>query len=200
MENQRSAALFACSPRAGGNSDTAADLLRKGVGEAGGDVSLYRLREYSLLPCTGCGGCERQNECVLENRDDCRILFRALLRAPVLFFAFPIFFYHVPAGFKAWIDRGQSYFVRAQRGDPYLASLPPRTAHVVMVAGRPTGEKLFEGSLLTLKYFLKPFNITLGEPLVFRGKDSPGDLGDDLQAVKSIRKRGRRVWERTTGE
>jgi hypothetical protein len=194
MTLESSAALFACSPRAGGNSDTAISMLSEGVASAGGPVSLFRLRDHLILPCIGCGGCERSDRCVLEEKDDCALLFQALLQAPVLLFASPVFFYHVPAMFKAWIDRGQSYFVRAQRRDPYLLSLPPRRAHMVMVAGRPTGEKLFEGSFLTMKYFLKPFNISLGETLVFRGKDAPGDLADDAAAVKEIREFGRRGW------
>ena len=194
MKRKDSAALFACSPRAGGNSDTAISLLSEGITSAGGNLSLFKLRDHSILPCIGCGGCDRSDRCVLEEKDDCAALFQVLLQAPVLFFASPVFFYHVPALFKAWIDRGQSYFVRAQRRDPFLLSLPPRRAHMVMVAGRPTGEKLFEGSFLTMKYFLKPFNITLGETLVYRGKDAPGDLAGDDEAVKEIRKLGRRGW------
>ena len=194
MTLETSAALFACSPRAGGNSDTATSLLSDGISSAGGEFSLFKLRDHSILPCIGCGGCDRSDKCVLEEKDDCVQLFQALLQAPVLFFASPVFFYHVPALFKAWIDRGQSYFVRAQRKDPFLLSLPPRKAHMVMVAGRPTGEKLFEGSFLTMKYFLRPFNITLGETLVYRGKDAPGDLAGDEQAAEEIRELGRRAW------
>ena len=194
MTLETSAALFACSPRAGGNSDTAISLLSDGITSAGGNLSLFQLRDHSILPCIGCGGCDHSDRCVLEEKDDCAALFQVLLQAPVLFFASPVFFYHVPALFKAWIDRGQSYFVRAQRKYPFHLSLPPRRAHMVMVAGRPTGEKLFEGSFLTMKYFLKPFNITLGETLVYRGKDALGDLAGDATAAEEIWELGRRAW------
>ena len=51
--------------------------------------------------------------------------------------------------------------------------------HVLLVAGRKQGERLFEGALLTLKYFLWPFHRHPVEPCLLRGLDAPGDLAAD---------------------
>jgi multimeric flavodoxin WrbA len=178
------AAVFACSPRPGGNSDLAASLLRDTLAEEGRAARGLALRDVSLLPCVGCQSCTKNPEqgCVLAGRDQADQLFAPLLHAPALYFCSPIYYYHVPAGFKAFIDRGQAFYARAQAGDPAMRNLPRRTARAVLVAGRPRGEKLFEGSLLTLKYFLQPFNVTLGEPLLLRGQDAKGDLAGDHAA------------------
>jgi len=122
-------------------------------------------------------------------------LFGPLLRAPLLLFASPIFFYHLPAQFKAFIDRGQSYYVRQERGDPILAGLPQRQAGVALVAGRRKGEHLFSGSLYTLKYFLRPFRIALAEPLLLPGLDAPDDLTRDPDAQARVLAYAGRLWQ-----
>lgn len=55
-------------------------------------------------------------------------------------------------------------------------SLPLRPVWVCLVAGRKQGEKTFEGSLLTLKYFFKIFNFEMQPPLTLRGLEGAGDL------------------------
>lgn len=188
--------VFRCSPRRDGNSDTAARLFVEGLRSAGGDAREVRLADYAIEPCLGCGTCRRSpgRRCVLAARDQAEELFGLLLAAPFVLFAAPIFFYHLPAHFKALIDRSQSYYEKAMALDPAVTGLPRRTAYVALVAGRPTGERLFEGSLLTLKYFLVNFNFTLAEPLTFRGKDGPRDLADDEAASELLRERGAAAW------
>ncbi|MFW5791761.1 MAG: flavodoxin family protein [Desulfohalobiaceae bacterium] len=180
--------IFSCSPRPGGNSDTAADLLARGVAQKGAAARVVHLRDYAVEPCIGCYRCRSNptGRCFQEESDQSRPLFAHLLEAPLVMFCSPIFFYHLPAHFKAFIDRGQSYYVRRERGDTAILDLPHRRAQVVLQAGRPAGEQLFSGSLLTLRYFLKLFNIGLTEPLLFRGKDGPNDLKSDEQAVARI--------------
>jgi multimeric flavodoxin WrbA len=52
--------VLACSPRSGGNSDTAADLFARGYASAAGQSPQpVLLREYTVLPCIGCDACRR---------------------------------------------------------------------------------------------------------------------------------------------
>lgn len=172
-------AVFSASPRPGGNSDRAAALFARGVGEATGvPVRVQHLRRFQVHPCTACYRCQHDpaRQCYLNGSDQSGALFRQLLDAPSLFLSAPIFFYHLPAQLKAWIDRGQSYWLRRADGDPLLASLPVRPAWICLVAGRKQGEKLFEGSLLTLNYFLKIFNFEMQDPLTLCGLEGAGDL------------------------
>lgn len=177
--------VLACSPRKGGNSDLAADLMTRGLKSAGVEPRLVHLRDLDLLPCLGCQTCSQSagHRCVLMEKDQSEYLFQLIVASPVLFFASPIYFYHLPASFKGFIDRAQRYYEAKIAGDPGLVSLEPKRAHVCLVAGRPKGERLFEGSLLTLRYFLWPFNATLAEPLCLPGVDRPGDL-DSISSVK----------------
>lgn len=189
--------VLACSQRAGGNCDCAAQALAHGLQEAGTAARLLFLRDMDLTACRGCQACSRSpgHRCVLMEHDQSEELFRLLLGAPMLFLAAPIYFYHLPAFFKGFIDRAQRYYEARTGGDPGFAALPQRSAHACLLAGRPRGDRLFEGSLLTLRYFLWPFNATLGQPLCLPGYDAAADLRRDAQAVARISQFAQAAWK-----
>ena len=177
--------VFLCSPRAGGNSDTAGLAFAEGLARSGLRAQVIALREHAVAPCRGCGACAgAAHRCPLDTAGDAaRTLFAALDAAPLAAFAAPIYFYHVPALFKALIDRAQRrYEIRAAAGEAGR-TLPGRPAYPLLVAGRPQGERLFEGALLTLKYFLWPFGFVPAEPVLVRGLDGPGDLAGNAGAL-----------------
>ncbi len=187
-----SGAVLACSARADGNSDLAASLFIQGLREAGSNARVLNVRDYPVSPCTACLLCEQGIHCCpAGTHDKSERIFQELLTAPLLCFASPIYFYHLPGILKLLIDRGQFYYSLARNNDPLITSLPQRRAYAVLVAGRPTGERLFEGSLLTLRYFLEPFRIHLAEPLLLRGLDSPGALAEDAEARQMVLDYGR---------
>jgi putative NADPH-quinone reductase len=188
------AMLFACSPRGGGNSDTSARAFAQGIVDAGGTSEIVYLREKIILPCKGCSLCDPSGICILAAKDDVESLFDALLKAPFVFFASPIYFYHLPALFKGFIDRAQSYYFRSMHQDQTLVDLPRRRAYVSLCAGRPQGERLFEGSLLTLKYFLDVFRFSLHDPVLFRSMDGPNDFAAHKDALNTMRLLGREAW------
>ncbi len=165
-----------CSPRAGGNSDTAAKLFQRGA--AGDAARILHLRTLSILPCISCGHCQHAPDkpCTLDTKDQAAAIFRILQEAPALHFSVPIYFYHVPAQFKALIDRAQRFWLLHQRGHTQLSTLPERKAWVTCIAARTRGESLFHGTLLTLRYFLEPFRITLQPPLLLTGLEEANAL------------------------
>jgi multimeric flavodoxin WrbA len=179
-----------------------ADAVARGLSNAGTEPLIVRLRDFEITACMGCNycACNERGFCILKDKDQCEELFAKLLAAPAAVFASPIYFYHLPAGFKAWIDRGQSYYMRREKGDPAVAGRSGLPARVCLVAGRPRGQKLFEGSLLTLKYFLRPFGFEIGDSLTFRGKDAPGELVADHEAVRSLEALGRDVARTIAGD
>ncbi len=186
--------VFTCSPRKGGNSDSAADVIVRALAELGHAPRLVRLRDTPLRPCLGCYGCRKDvaGRCVLADADQARQLYDLLMHAPQFYFTAPIFFYHLPGLFKDFIDRSQPYYLRRENNDPSMLGLAPRKACAVLLAGRRHGERLFDGSLLTLKFFLRTFNIRLEESLNLRGIDLPGDLAGNDPACESIRDMVRR--------
>lgn len=160
-----------CSPRRGGNSDTALSLAREALG---GPPPLF-LRDRTVLPCVSCGHCAgHKGECPLTERDGSAFLFDALQRAPVLILAAPIYFYHVPAQLKALMDRSQPWWMLR---DAWREAPPVRkNAHVILLAARPKGPRLFEGALLSLKYWLDLFGFDIAGSLTLYGLDGPDDL------------------------
>ncbi len=69
-----------------------------------------------------------------------------------------------------------------------------RPAYAALIAGRPKGERLFDGSLLTLRYFLQPFGLRLEKPLLFLGKDGVGELASDGDARAQLEAYGQTAW------
>jgi len=193
------AMLFACSPRGGGNSDTSTRAFAQGIEDAGGTSEIVYLRDKIIIPCKGCSLCDPSGTCILATKDDVESLFAALLQSPFVFFASPVYFYHLPALFKGLIDRAQSYYFRSVHQDKTLVDLPRRRAYVSLCAGRPRGERLFDGSLLTLKYFLDVFRFSLHDPALFRAMDGPGDFAADRDALDTMRLRGREAWKNVHG-
>ncbi|MEA5088902.1 NAD(P)H-dependent oxidoreductase [Solidesulfovibrio sp.] len=187
------AAVFLCGPRAGGNSDTAGLAFAEALAAAGAPVRVVKLREQRLEPCRGCGACAGPgNRCPLDKDDDAaEALFDLIKAAPVVAFAAPIYFYHVPALFKAFIDRAQRRYAARLASAPRAVAPAALPAHVLLVAGRQRGEKLFEGALLTLKYFLWPLSRELAAPCLLRGMDAPGDLAADAAALADVAALGR---------
>ena len=144
--------------------------------DAGGIPAVDEWAAPFLHAAAACASLEPPFGCPLAAGDDSLPLYEALVTAPAVFVVAPVFFYHVPAHFKALIDRLQTFWRMAEAGFPPLVELPPRSCYPVLIAGRKQGERLFEGSLLTLKQAVKPLGLTLEEPLLLRGLDGPEDF------------------------
>lgn len=185
--------ILGCSARKNGNSDYAAKLFAQGYEAAGGKTQTQYMRDYTVRHCTACEACAAKGSkaCVQEGKDDSSVLYSMLMEAPALCITSPIYFYHLPSIFKTFIDRCQCFWFRHHNRDPYILSLPPRKAYVCLVAARPVGDQLFHCSLLTLKYFLTPLNISLAEPLLIYGKDGPTELENDSATVERVLEYGR---------
>lgn len=176
--------ILGCSPRKGGNSDAAAAVVQEYAGKAGIRTGLIFLREHQIIPCQGCNKCAEEPDfsCILDPVDSCRMILDRIDRADMVCFCSPIYFYHLPAGFKGLIDRAQSFYFRSLRRG---RSSGNRTALCVLAAGRKKGDFLFQGSLLTLKYFLDPFGF---KPVEFcaRGMDQGQSFTGNTQLCRSL--------------
>lgn len=194
------AVIYAGSHRKGGNSDRAAELLQEGIRQAGGEATIHFVRDAHIIPCIACGFCDKtksvthKKRCAIAHKDQAWELFAPLFEARVALFASPIYFYHLPSRLKTWIDRGQQFWQAHNDNEPWIAELPRRKAHAFMIAGQPSGEKLFEGARLTLKYFVQNFNMTLEEPLGFRGIDRINDLKQRQDFESRIIQYAEQVW------
>lgn len=87
-----------------GTSSYLADSFIKGAEEAGHVVCRFDAAFKDVHPCIGCDSCRRTNQgCVFK--DDMQDLNPELLKAEVVVFASPIYYYDMNAQIKAVIDR-----------------------------------------------------------------------------------------------
>jgi hypothetical protein len=151
-------------------------LAGQGFGKDGD--ALYRLRAGpDNSPAFGCP---------LTAKDNSADLLFFLASAPLVCFVSPIYFYHLPAHFKALLDRLQSFWSFAAQGLPLFAPAAPRSCRVILTGARKKGEKLFAGSLLSLKYALAPLNLRLTDAVTLYGLDQPGALAGSPGAKEKV--------------
>jgi multimeric flavodoxin WrbA len=163
------------SPRRKGNTAILLDQAVHGAQEAGSQVEKIYLRDLKLSPCLEIYGCKETGRCIIQ--DDFQRVYDQLLACQGLMLASPIFFYSVSAHTKMLIDRCQSLWVKKYwiNKVPYGQGELKRKGIFISV-GATKGKKLFEGPLLTIKYFFDVLDMDLWKTLLYRGLDFEGDI------------------------
>ena len=163
------------SPRRKGNTATLLDRAVQGALEAGAEVEKVYLQDLEISPCLEIYGCKELGRCVIQ--DDFQKIYDQLMACQGLMLASPIFFYTVSAHTKTLMDRCQSLWVKKYWIDkvPYGQSESKRKGLFISV-GATKGKKLFDGPLLTVKYFFDVLDMELWKPLLYRGLDFEGDV------------------------
>ncbi len=161
------------SPRRQGNTTLLLNHAVQGVLDTGAQVEKIVLRDLKMSPCLEIYGCKETGRCVIQ--DDFQNVYDQLLACHGLMLASPIFFYTVSAHTKILMDRCQSLWVKKYWIDkiPYGQRNPRRKGLFISV-GATRGKKLFEGTLLTLKYFLDILDAELWKALLYREIDFEG--------------------------
>ncbi len=155
------------SPRRKGNTTLLLDRAVQGALENGAQVEKIVLRDLKMSPCLEIYGCKETGRCVIQ--DDFQKIYDQLLTCQGLMIASPIFFYTVSAHTKILMDRCQSLWVKKYSIEkiPYGQSTPKRKGLFISV-GATRGRRLFEGTLLTLKYFFDVLDAELWKTLLYR--------------------------------
>ncbi len=161
------------SPRREGNTSLLLRQSVKGAREAGADVEEVFLRDLRMSPCLEIYGCRKTGRCVIQ--DDFQALYDRILACDGIFLATPVFFYSVSAHTKIFMDRCQSLWVKKYRLDRPGTGLdkPPRKG-LLISAGATKGRKLFDGMLLSMRYFFDALDTELRCTLLYRGLDEEG--------------------------
>lgn len=177
------------SPRRKGNTATLLARAVDGAKAAGAAVDEIVLRDRKMSPCLEIYGCKKDGECAIK--DDFQDVRDRILAASGLILATPIFFYTVSAHVKILMDRCQSLWVRKYWIDqvPYGQWTPKRKG-LLIAAGATKGKRLFDGTLLTMKYFFDVFDMTLSDSLLYRGLDFEGDVRHHPEYTDEAYQRG----------
>lgn len=185
MRKQKLVLGIASSPRPRANSTILLDALLAEAKEAGSRVEKLEIFKHNINSCRGCGGCDRTGNCVLK--DDMHRFYPLLEEAGHIVLAAPIYFYALSGIAKAFIDRSQALWVRKYR----LAETPPtpQGKGYLIAVGATKGKRLFECSLLTMRYYFDALNVNYERDLLVRGVDEEGDVlsrNDVLAEARSM--------------
>ncbi len=163
------------SPRRKGNTSTLLDRAAQGASDAGAEVEKVILRDLEMSPCLEIYGCKETGRCVIK--DDFERIHDQLLACDGLMLASPIFFYSVSATTKILMDRCQSLWVKKHWIDkvPFGRRELKRKGLFISV-GATRGKRLFEGTLLTVRYFFDVLDAELWRTLLYRELDFEGDV------------------------
>jgi multimeric flavodoxin WrbA len=163
------------SPRRKGNTALLLKQAVEGARESGALVEEIVLRDLKMSPCLEIYGCKETGRCVIQ--DDFQSLYDKLLGCQGLILASPVFFYTVSSLTKIMMDRCQSLWVKRYWIEKTAFGKKDYSKKGLFIsAGATKGKKLFDGVLLTVRYFLDALDAELWKALLYRGLDFEGDV------------------------
>ena len=95
--------VISTSLRQGSNSEMLADQFVAGAQAAGHQVEKISLAGKNIQFCKGCMGCQKLGHCVID--DDVNEIMAKVLKADVVCWATPIYYYEMSGQMKTLIDR-----------------------------------------------------------------------------------------------
>ena len=174
MKHPKIVAIYG-SPRRKGNTATLLEKTIEGARDSGAEVEEIVLRDLKISPCLEIYGCMQAGECAIK--DDFQIVRDKILASQGLILASPVFFYAVSSHTKILMDRFQSLWVKK-----YWVDKTPRDQQTLkrkglfISAGATKGKKLFDGMLLSVKYFFDVLDMELWKTLLYRQLDFQEDV------------------------
>jgi len=161
------------SPRRQSNTEILLDKALEGAREAGAEVEKVLVSKLKISPCLEIYACLKDGNCAIK--DDMQLLYEKLLEADHIIFASPIFFYGITSQAKAIVDRCQALWVRK-----HVLSMGKEDKRVrkgvFISVGATRGKKLFDGAVLTVKYFFDAIGVKYSGDLLVRGIDNKGQI------------------------
>jgi len=163
------------SPRRKGNTSLLLKNAVKGAIETGAEVEEMILRDLKMSPCLEIYGCKETGRCVIQ--DDFQQVYDKLVSCQGLMLASPIFFYTVSAHTKILMDRCQSLWVKKYWLEKNTIESPKFTRKGLFISvGATKGKRLFEGTLLSIRYFFEILDMELWRSLLYRSLDLERDI------------------------
>jgi len=178
------------SPRRESNTEILLDQALRGAGEAGAEVEKVLISKLKIAPCLEIYACRKDGNCAIK--DDMQLLYKKLLEADHVIFASPMFFYGVPSQAKAVIDRCQALWVRKHVLGVGKEDKRERKGVFISV-GATRGAKLFDGAVLTVKYFFDAIGVKYSGDLLVRGIDDKGQIREHPTALEDAFRLGQEL-------
>ncbi len=168
------------SPRRQSNTEILLDKALSGARQAGAQVEKVLVSRLRISPCLEIYACLKDGRCAIE--DDMQALYEKLLAADHIIFASPIFFYGITSQAKAVIDRCQALWVRRHVLGIGREDARERRGAFISV-GATRGQRLFDGAILTVRYFFEAIGVKYSGDLLIRGIDRKGQIKEHPTAL-----------------
>jgi multimeric flavodoxin WrbA len=178
------------SPRRQSNTEILLDKALGGAREAGAEVEKVLVSKLKVSPCLEIYACRKDGNCVIK--DDMQVLYKKLLETDHIIFASPIFFYGITSQAKAIIDRCQALWVRTHVLGMGKEDKRERRGVFISV-GATRGKKLFDGAVLTVKYFFDAIGVKYSGDLLVRGIDNKGQIKEHPTALEDAFRLGQEL-------
>jgi multimeric flavodoxin WrbA len=152
------------------------------------------LRDMKISPCLEIYGCKKDGQCVIK--DDFQKVLDAMLGSQGIMLASPVFFYAVSAHTKILMDRCQSLWVRKH----WIEKCPTEARQakrrgLLICTGATKGKRLFDGPLLTARYFFAVLDTDIWRSLLYRGLDLEDDAKDHPEYLEEAYESGRALCQ-----
>ncbi len=164
--------IFNFSPRKNGNSYVVSQEIKNRVKNV--DLKIISIHDLKIFPCGDCYEyCYSKGECKIN--DDMNIVYSCIENNDILFFVSPVYFYHLPGYAKIMIDRFQPYWVKKYVLKNF--NVKQKIGSIILI-GATKGKKLFDGIILTMKYFFDVINCKFDERknFYFKGVENKNDI------------------------
>ena len=178
------------SPRRQGNTELLLDKALEGAREAGAEIEKVLVSKLKISPCLEIYACLKDGDCAIK--DDMQLLYRKLLEADHIIFASPIFFYGITSQAKAIVDRCQALWVKRYVLGMGKGDKRERRGVFVSV-GATQGEKLFDGAVLTVKYFFDAIGVKYAGDLLIRRVSDKGQIEERPAALQDAFRLGQEL-------
>jgi len=189
MQNPKIVAIYG-SPRRRGNTATLLKKAIEGARDSGADVEEIVLRDLKISPCLEIYGCLQAGECAIK--DDFQMVRDKILAAQGLILASPVFFYTVSAHTKMLMDRFQSLWVKKYWVNKTSPEQQTNNRKGLFISvGATKGKKLFDGMLLSVKYFFDVLDMELWKALLYRQLDFQDDVLKHPEYLEEAYKSGK---------
>jgi multimeric flavodoxin WrbA len=182
------------SPRRRGNTAALLSRAVAGARDAGAIVKEVVLRDLKMSPCLEIYGCKQEGRCVIQ--DDFHRVVDEMLASRGIMLASPIFFYTVSAQTKILMDRCQSLWVKKNWIESrHPPGKPFARKGLFISVGATKGKKLFDGTLLTVRYFFDVLDTELSNSLLYRGFDQAGEIEKHPRLLEEAYEAGKSLAE-----
>ena len=178
------------SPRRDGNTEILLDATLAAAEAEGAHTRKVVVSTLDMRPCLELYHCAVDGTCSL--RDDMTPLYDELIAADRIVLASPIFFYGLTSQAKAVVDRCQALWMRRHVLKSWQPDVDARHGALIAV-GATKGPKLFDGVVLTAKYFFDAVGASFADQMLVRGVDSKGEIRDMPQYLEEAARLGRRL-------